>query len=37
MLTGFEKIVEERIKVAQRKDDFDNLPGSGLPLETDNI
>ncbi len=33
MLTGFEKIVEERIRQAQKKGEFDNLPGSGKPLE----
>ncbi len=33
MLTGFEKIVEERIKRAQFKGEFDNLSGSGRPLE----
>ena len=33
MLTGFEKIVEERIKQAQKKGEFDNLPGSGKPLK----
>ncbi len=32
MLTGFEKIVEERILKAQKKGEFDNLPGSGRPL-----
>jgi hypothetical protein len=31
--TGFEKIVEERILQAQRRGDFENLPGSGKPLE----
>jgi hypothetical protein len=33
MLTGFEKIVEERIRQAQKKGEFDNLPGSGKPLK----
>jgi hypothetical protein len=32
MLKGFQKIIEERIKGAQRKGEFDNLPGSGKPL-----
>ena len=32
MLKGFQKIIEERIKKAQRKGEFDNLPGSGEPL-----
>ena len=32
MIPGFEKIVEERIKRAQQKGEFDNLTGSGKPL-----
>ncbi len=32
MLYGFEKIVEERILRAQRKGEFENLPGAGKPL-----
>lgn len=32
MLPGFEKIVEERIRIAQKKGDFDNLEGRGKPL-----
>jgi len=32
MLPGFDKIVEERIRKAQRKGDFENLPGAGKPL-----
>jgi len=32
MLKGFQKIIEERIKRAQRKGEFDNLPGTGEPL-----
>ncbi|KJS33461.1 MAG: molecular chaperone DnaJ [Desulfatitalea sp. BRH_c12] len=32
MITGFEKIVEERIRQAQEKGAFDNLPGAGRPL-----
>ena len=32
MLNGFQKIIEERIKRAQRKGEFDNLPGTGEPL-----
>ncbi len=35
MLSGFEKIVEERILKAQKKGEFDNLPGSGKPLVFD--
>lgn len=37
MITGFEKIVEERIKQSQRKGEFDNLEGSGKPLEIEDI
>ena len=33
MIPGFEKIVEERIRKAQKKGEFENLPGSGKPLE----
>jgi hypothetical protein len=33
MITGFEKIVEERIKKAQRDGEFENLPGRGHPLD----
>lgn len=33
MLSGFEKIVEERILNALRNGEFDNLPGAGKPLE----
>ena len=32
MLPGFDNIVEERIKAAQKRGDFENLPGSGKPL-----
>jgi hypothetical protein len=32
MITGFEKIVEERIRQAQEKGTFKNLPGTGKPL-----
>ena len=32
MITGFEKIVEERIQKAQKKGLFKNLPGSGEPI-----
>ncbi|MCD6224990.1 MAG: DUF1992 domain-containing protein [Deltaproteobacteria bacterium] len=32
MITGFEKIVEERIQKAQKKGLFKNLPGSGKPI-----
>lgn len=33
MIPGLERIVEERIRVSQKKGDFDNLPGAGKPLE----
>ncbi len=33
ILTGFENLVEERIKKAQKKGLFDNLPGAGKPLD----
>ena len=29
---GFQKIVEQRILEAQKRGDFDNLPGAGKPL-----
>jgi hypothetical protein len=32
MFTGFEKIVEERIRKAQQKGEFENLEGAGEPL-----
>ena len=32
MLPGFEKIVEERVREAQRKGVFEDLPGSGKPI-----
>jgi len=32
MITGFEKIVEQRIRDALKKGEFDNLAGSGKPL-----
>jgi len=35
MLTGFEKIVEERIRRAQQRGEFENLPGHGKPLPLD--
>jgi hypothetical protein len=33
MLPGFDKIVEERIRSAQQKGFFDNVPGTGKPLQ----
>lgn len=32
MIPGFEKIVEERIRAAQKSGQFDDLPNSGKPL-----
>lgn len=37
MITGFEKIVEERIRQSQKKGEFDNLAGAGKPLEIEDI
>jgi hypothetical protein len=36
MLSGFEKIVEERIRRAIEKGEFDDLPGAGEPLVLEN-
>ena len=36
MLTGFEKIIEERIRRAQQKGEFKNLEGAGKPLNFEN-
>jgi len=36
MFTGFEQIIEKRIKAAQKKGEFDNLPGAGKPIVFDN-
>jgi hypothetical protein len=33
MIPGYEKIVEDRIKKAQRRGEFDDLPGAGKRLE----
>ncbi len=35
MIPGFESIVEERIKKAKKQGAFENLQGSGRPLEFD--
>ncbi len=35
MLPGFEALVEERIKKAQKKGEFDNLEGANKPLKFD--
>jgi hypothetical protein len=37
MFPGFERIVEERILVAQKKGEFDSLEGSGKPLNLDEL
>ena len=37
MFTGFENIVEERIRKAQQRGLFDNLTGAGKPLPKDVI
>jgi len=33
MIIGFEKLVEQRILAAQRKGEFENLSGTGEPLD----
>jgi len=33
MLFAFQKIVEKRIQEAQQRGDFENLPGSGQPIQ----
>ena len=35
MLPGFDKIVEQRIRDAQRRGEFENLDGNGKPLRLD--
>ena len=37
MLTGFEKIIEERIQQSIKKGEFDNLPGAGKPLNLEDF
>jgi len=37
VLTGFEKLVEERILAAQRNGEFDNLEGAGRPLPLEDM
>ena len=37
IFTGFEKLVEERIRHAQRSGEFDNLEGAGKPLEHEDL
>ncbi len=36
MFPGFEKIIEERIRRAQQKGEFENLEGAGKPLNLEN-
>ena len=37
MITGFEKIVEERIRQSQKNGEFENLKGAGQPLDIEDI
>lgn len=37
MFTGFEKIIEERIRKAQKNGEFENLPGKGKPLPEEDM
>ena len=37
MLKGFQKIIEERIRKAQEAGEFENLPGSGQPLNLEDM
>jgi hypothetical protein len=37
MFTGFEKVIEERIRKAQRDGAFDDLPGAGKPLAKEDM
>ncbi len=37
MFPGFDKIVEERILIAQKNGEFDNLEGAGKPLRLDEM
>ena len=37
MFTGFEKIIEERIRKAQLDGAFDDLPGAGKPLPPEDM
>jgi hypothetical protein len=34
-MLGYEKIVEKRIKEAEERGEFNNIPGSGRPLKLD--
>ncbi len=33
IVTGFESVIERRIREAQKKGEFDNLPGTGEPIK----
>ncbi|MFH1983905.1 MAG: DUF1992 domain-containing protein [Pseudomonadota bacterium] len=35
MIPGFNKIIEERIRMAQERGDFEDLPGTGKPIHFD--
>ena len=37
MIPGFDKIIEERIRKAQKEGQFDDLPGKGQPLDLDEL
>lgn len=37
MIPGFERIVEERILIAQKKGEFENLEGTGKPLNLNEL
>ena len=37
LISGFEKIVEERIRQSQKNGEFDNLPGAGKPLQLEDL
>jgi hypothetical protein len=37
LLTGFERIVEERIQQSMKKGDFDGLQGAGKPLDLEDF
>ncbi|MCP4570052.1 MAG: DUF1992 domain-containing protein [FCB group bacterium] len=37
MVPGFEKLIESRILEAKKKGEFDNLQGSGKPLDIEDV
>jgi hypothetical protein len=37
MVPGFERLIENRIRDAQKKGEFDNLEGSGEPLDIEDF